>query len=1094
MHSVIEAMEAISAQFRRQGTALKGFEKLLAAYRQRRHEAEAPMGTTPLGGTEGVGDGPVPPVSLSSTVAAQAGLAGLGMVPGMGAIAGAMDPQQLAQSADRMRAALSARLRSHADVQLVMSPVQVLTPVFLEDLSEMAERRSWVVLFFDVFEQTSPVLDEWLRDILVGEEYPGLPVNVLAVLSGQGRLDARCWGDHLDLVAEVSLTVFTEDEARQLLASRGVTNEKVIQVILHLTGRLPVLVDTLALNRPQDPGEVTDPSETAVERFLKWITDPQQQAAARVCALPLQLDEDIYRATVPEATADQYSWLRSLPFVADQAGRCRYHDVVRAPMVRLQRTQSPTRWQQQHTCLADIYQQRRLALEDTLPPSDHWGDAIWRDHRLNETYHRLCARSSRALPDALHDVVHACDHGTASLRRWAQMLTEAGQDSADESLTVWGDRLTAASRDEATGLIAALTQVLAGSGLDVADRALAYTLRGRERRNAKYYDEALSDYASALTLDPHFARAFYGQGETKRLMGLYDHALPSLTRAIELEEDDLWNFLSRALTYRAMERYDDALPDHNRAIELKPDNAWAITSRADTYRAMGRYDDALTDHNRAIELNPDDPWAIAKRGLTYQVMGRYDDALTDYDHAVEQTTTRAWACTVRAQIYRRTNRYSDALTDHDRAIELTPDDPWAITNRADTYQAMGRYDDALTDHNRAIELKPDDPWAITKRADTYRAMGRYDDALTDHNRAIELNPDDPWAIAKRGLTYQVMGRYDDALTDYDHAVEQTTTRAWACTVRAQIYRRTNRYSDALTDHDRAIELNPDDPWAITNRADTYQAMGRYDDALTDHNRAIELNPDDPWAITNRADTYRAMGRYDDALTDHNRAIELNPDNAWNLSSRGDTYRAIGRYDDALTDHNRAIELNPDNAWAITNRADTYRAIGRYDDALTDHNRAIELDPDNAWNLSSRGDTYRAVARYDDALTDYNRAVELKPDNAWYHLDCGIVLHLLGRSEEQEHLRLAVEMYSIEASAEGPRATHARGNLMVVYCAAREWDKASEELERFLACIPGAQRINEALNDLSDLQRVLSIELFQIQPLHQRLESALGQGT
>ncbi|MEK8172156.1 hypothetical protein NKH77_31490 [Streptomyces sp. M19] len=50
------------------------------------------------------------------------------MVPGAGPFVGAADPTQLAHAADRMRAALSARFRSHDDVQLVMSPLDVLTP------------------------------------------------------------------------------------------------------------------------------------------------------------------------------------------------------------------------------------------------------------------------------------------------------------------------------------------------------------------------------------------------------------------------------------------------------------------------------------------------------------------------------------------------------------------------------------------------------------------------------------------------------------------------------------------------------------------------------------------------------------------------------------------------------------------------------------------------------------------------------------------------------------------------------------------------------------------------------------------------------
>ncbi|KND37266.1 hypothetical protein [Streptomyces acidiscabies] len=93
VHSVVEAMEAISAQLRHQGTPSKGFEKLLAVYRQRRHEAETPLPGGIDGAGGGAGYGSAPSVSSTATVAAQAGL---GLPSGLGPIAGAMDPQQLA--------------------------------------------------------------------------------------------------------------------------------------------------------------------------------------------------------------------------------------------------------------------------------------------------------------------------------------------------------------------------------------------------------------------------------------------------------------------------------------------------------------------------------------------------------------------------------------------------------------------------------------------------------------------------------------------------------------------------------------------------------------------------------------------------------------------------------------------------------------------------------------------------------------------------------------------------------------------------------------------------------------------------------------
>ncbi|WP_329210361.1 hypothetical protein [Streptomyces sp. NBC_01708] len=200
VHDVFEAMEAVSARLSKQGHPLKRFDKQLATYRQRRHQAESAVPAPQPDPLAGQAAAPVPAASPSSMVAAQVGLVGLGMVPGVGAFVGAVDPQQVALGADRVRAALTMRLRSHDDVQLVMNPVAALAPVFLEDLAEVAERCERVVLFFDVYERTGPLLDAWLHATVFGEEYGGLPVNVQVVLSGQLPLDTRVWGDRLGQV------------------------------------------------------------------------------------------------------------------------------------------------------------------------------------------------------------------------------------------------------------------------------------------------------------------------------------------------------------------------------------------------------------------------------------------------------------------------------------------------------------------------------------------------------------------------------------------------------------------------------------------------------------------------------------------------------------------------------------------------------------------------------------------------------------------------------------------------------------------------------------------------------------------------------
>ncbi|MET7794945.1 AAA family ATPase, partial [Micrococcus luteus] len=215
--SLPEAMAAISVRFARQGHRFKDLDRLLATHRERSHEAEAAAAaaaqTSELQ--------PTAP-SAASLTAARASLVGLGLVPGVGAFVGAVDPAQLAHGADRLRAGIGARLRSQEDAQLVLSPERVLTPVLLDELAGVATEAPWLVLIFDTYERTAPLLDAWLHDVMTTDRHGALPANVVVVTAGQRPLDTARWGGLADFVADVPLAPFTAAETRGLLADRGV--------------------------------------------------------------------------------------------------------------------------------------------------------------------------------------------------------------------------------------------------------------------------------------------------------------------------------------------------------------------------------------------------------------------------------------------------------------------------------------------------------------------------------------------------------------------------------------------------------------------------------------------------------------------------------------------------------------------------------------------------------------------------------------------------------------------------------------------------------------------------------------------------------
>ncbi|MFI7410690.1 tetratricopeptide repeat protein [Streptomyces sp. NPDC049627] len=758
--SVPEALAAIARQFAAQGRRLKDLERLLATHRERWHEAQAaaaaafePRPQTP---------------STGSTAVARAGVLGLGMMPVVGPFAGVLDPAQLAQGADRLRAWLSARFRSHQDVELVLSPESVLTPVLLSELSDAASAVPWIVLFFDTYERTGSFLDGWLRDVMTSGRYGALPGTVVVVTAGQLPFDYVRWRGFGEFVKDVPLGPFTDADVRALLASRGVVAEPVVDEVLRLTGGLPVLVSMLAEARPADPDDVGDPSPTAVHLFLRREQDPVRREVALLCALPRRLDADVFRTLVdrPDDELDAlYEWLRGMPFVGERGDRLQYHDVVRAPMLRSQRSRSPQTWAERHRSLAAAFRQWRTETAAGRGTEEAWADEGWRELRLAESYHLLCAGERRVMPEVLRDLVDACDQGESIAGRWVQMLVDAGRDAGVEALAgrahelsralavggtadVLGVLLGEAEFDGATGAGGSGVAVLGGAGSAASGMGQGTAPAGRGSAGAPGAGRGTGG-RPGVSRDP-LPRG-PGRGALARSRG----GVVGAGRRDTPTGDDWSSVLPRtavARAYRVRATAHDlagnlhaAVADLNRALRMAPQDALSLTLRGEYHRALELYGKALDDLDRAIRLNPVDAFAWASRGATRLSRGEFDAALADLDRAVELKADYPWALVRRARVHRALGDPVRQLADLDRAVSLDPDWAWVRCERGDALRVAGRDQDALADYDHALTLEPGYGSARASRGASLANLGRYEEALADLNRALELRPSYTWA-------------------------------------------------------------------------------------------------------------------------------------------------------------------------------------------------------------------------------------------------------------------------------------------------------------------------------------------------------------
>jgi tetratricopeptide (TPR) repeat protein len=960
-YDVPTVMSAMAAAIEREDFRLKRFTARYERYEQHRFELEADPGAP-----EGVG-------SFISKTAVQTALHFAKSVPVVGPTAGLVDAAQAAEQVDRFRRYLAGKFRDHNDVQLLLTPTDILSPLFVRDLYEIGERQR-LTLFFDSYERIAPFLEPWVLDLLEGR-YGELPVDLTVTIAGQHRLNSNRWAAYRHLLIELELESFDEDEVRELCAHYGVSDERVIEVILGLSGHLPLLVALLAATRPESEEQIGDPTGDAVERFLKWEDDPKRREAAIAAALPRILNQDVLSALIgSETVGDVFEWLCQLPFVTSHAAGHRYHQVVRSQMLRRMRRDIPKAWQRYHQALADHHEACRglLGLNDEAV----WRDPSWRQHALEETYHRLCAAPGVHLPVALDQILHVYQAKRALTRRWAEMMVHVGLDADASAIRNWGERLFEHSGDTDVDAMAFLTELIQSRQLAPHRQAAAFVERTACLGRLGRYDEALDDAAEAL------------------VHGADDRAL-----------------VYRGTTYRMLGRYEQALTDLTDALHLEPTDAWTHAQRGETYRQLGRYEEALADLTNAHSLEPTDSWILAHRGETYLQVGRFMESLADLDKAYDLDRTNAWILAQRGETCRRLGRFVEALADLTNALSLEPTDSWILAHRGETYRRVGQHARALTDLTKALELEPDYSWALASRGAAYRHLGQFQESLTDLTRAFELNRADAWTLAQRGETYRQLGRYEEALTDLTNAL-QLDPDGWTLARRGETYRMLGRHEEALIDLTNALHLNPMDAWTLAHRGETYRQLGVHEEALTDLSNALHLNsgPTSAWTVAQRGETYRQLGRYEEALTDLTNALQLDPEYAWALGSRGETYRQLGRYEEALADLTNALRHNPKNAWILASRGATYRQLARDEEALADLTKALNLDPTDTRSHYFRALVLIARGQRDSAQEALRIAADIARDrltgeNRGHQSIISLTLCSLALGNDEEAIRL-----------------------------------------------------------------------------------------
>ena len=195
-----------------------------------------------------------------------------------------------------------------------------------------------------------------------------------------------------------------------------------------------------------------------------------------------------------------------------------------------------------------------------------------------------------------------------------------------------------------------------------------------------------------------FAETYFFRGFTKYELGLYHEAISDYDTAIRLNPGDAFAYLTRGLAKAALKQYTAAIADYDTAIRLKPDYALAYRNRgAAKANLMKQYAAAIVDYTQAIRLNPDDAATYYNRGLAKAALKQYFAAVADYDTAIRLNPDFALAYHNQGQAKAALKQYAAAIVDYTQAIRLKPDYALAYYKRGQAKALLGRTREAKQD-------------------------------------------------------------------------------------------------------------------------------------------------------------------------------------------------------------------------------------------------------------------------------------------------------------------------------------------------------------------------------------------------------------
>lgn len=374
--------------------------------------------------------------------------------------------------------------------------------------------------------------------------------------------------------------------------------------------------------------------------------------------------------------------------------------------------------------------------------------------------------------------------------------------------------------------------------------------------------------------------------------------------------------------------------------------------------------------------------------------------------------------------------YRNGVTFFSHVVALNPHARDGYLNLGASLSAAGRTEEALAAALNAVEERPDSADAYANVGDALIGLHRFEEAEQYLRRGLKFNPHHRNTLQNLAAALERQERYEEALATYATALELDRGDALAYIRRGSTLILMQRYAEVIESLEPVISLSPGLPSARRLQARIHAQMslatrklGRLEEVAGHRRRVLELAPRDPGPLQNLAESLREQGCYEEALEWYDTVIEVYPEFGLAYAGMGETLFHMQRYTEAAGRLEEAVSLlsDPSKVTALhVLLARVAQALGQPEAAGKQYERALDINPRDQEALRRLILLRFEQQQHEKALDLLRTLAEADPGNAEVHLNVGIVLHSLGRTDEA--LRSLDRALSLDPALEKARTT------------------------------------------------------------------------